>query len=192
MRCFVAIELPTKVREALADLQTRLSSLDTAIRWTRPEQIHLTLKFLGEVPDAQVPEVCSTAIQVARDVPPIRLEVRGAGCFPPRGPARVVWAGIIGPPSELAACHSHCERAFAELGYPPEDRAFRPHLTIGRSRDQRGARDARTVIEALADFESGDFTATEMIVFQSVLGSSGPTYTPLTRARFCRGPRDDK
>jgi 2'-5' RNA ligase len=185
MRCFVAIELPAPIRASLADLQARLG-LERVIRWTRTEQIHLTLKFLGEVPDGQVPEICSTALAITAEIPPIRLEVCGAGCFPPRGPARVVWAGIAGPPPELVACHRACEQAFAELGFPPEDREFRPHLTIGRSRDQRGTRDARSAVEGLSSFAAGSFTATEMIVFQSVLSRSGATYTPLARAEFGR------
>lgn len=184
MRCFVAIELPDFIRSRLADLQTRLQTLDRAVRWAPAEHIHLTLKFLGETPDPQVPEVCSVIQAVARTLPPIRLTVRGAGCFPPSGPARILWAGIQGPPEELAACHRACEQALAELGFAPENRAFRPHLTIGRSRDRAGARGIRHTIEQFCDAELGTFTASELVVFQSVLSQLGPTYTALTRAEL--------
>lgn len=184
MRCFVAIELPTAIRDRLADLQARLQVLDRAIRWTRPEHIHLTLKFLGEVPDAIVADACKATIATAAGLPPVRLEVRGVGCFPPSGSARIVWAGISGPPTELISCHRACEEVFEELGFPREDRDFRPHLTIGRSRDSRGAREVRAAIGELKDCAVGSFTASELVVFESMLSSSGPTYTALARARF--------
>jgi len=185
MRCFVAIELPVEVRKRLAELQARLADLDRVVRWTRSEQMHLTLKFLGEVPDSQVPQICSAAITAVAGLQTAHLEICGAGCFPPRGPARVVWVGVRMPCPELSACHQACERAFAAMGYPPEKRPFRPHLTIGRTRDSRGApREARAVLEAFADFSAGSFEARELVVFQSVLSSSGATHTPLARSRL--------
>lgn len=184
MRCFVAIELPDSIRSRLADLQTQLQTLGRAVRWTRPEHIHLTLKFLGEIADTRVPEVCAAVQAVASTLSPIHLSVRGAGCFPPSGPARILWAGVQGPPAELVACHQTCERALAQLGFAPENRAFRPHLTIARSRDRTGARGVRQIVEQFGDHELGTFTASELVVFQSVLGRSGPTYTALARAEL--------
>lgn len=186
MRCFVAIELPASVRARLAWLQTQLADLDRSIRWTRPEQVHLTVKFLGEVPESQVPQICRTTVEVAGQLAPIPLIVDGTGCFPPGGPVRIVWAGIQGPPPELVTCHEAIERAFAQLGYPPEERAFRPHLTIGRSRDQRGARGVRDAIATAGDLGCPPFTAGELVVFQSVLGRSGPAYTRLVTAKLGR------
>lgn len=184
MRCFLAIELPTDVRKQLSLLQEQLAELDHTVRWTRPELIHATVKFLGEVPDAQVPEVCRVAVEIAGPLACPRIVVRGTGCFPPSGPARIVWAGIEGPPPELVACHAACEKAFAELGYPPEERAFRPHLTLGRSRDPRGARQAREAVRKMSNFACEPFIAGQLVVFQSVLDKSGPTYTPLVAAPF--------
>jgi hypothetical protein len=100
MRCFLAIELPAAVRNRLAELQRRLSSLDRLVRWTQVDHIHLTVKFLGEVPDADVSKVCEAATRVAQDYPPFELQVRGTGCFPPRGPARIVWAGLANLPAQ--------------------------------------------------------------------------------------------
>lgn len=186
MRCFIAIELPAHIREKLADLQTRLQDLDRCVRWTKPEQIHLTIKFLGEVPDSQVTDVCSRTIEIAKTLAPIELTVESVGCFPPRGPARVVWAGIGGPPQELIACHAAIEQACSNLGFPPEDRHFSPHLTVGRSRDPRGAREARSVIEHITDYHLGRFRADAVMVFQSILGRAGPTYNVLAHAPLGR------
>lgn len=182
MRCFVAIELPANIREELADLQAQLRDLDRYVRWVRSDQIHLTLKFLGEVPDRQVPEVCAAVAKTAARLPAIPFEIRGAGCFPSHGPGRIVWAGVLGPPEELVACHAACEQVLADLGYPPEDRDFRPHLTIGRAREQRGSREIRNLLNGVGNFHCPPFIAKELTVFQSVLGREGPTYTVLSRA----------
>ena len=184
MRCFLAIELPETIRDRLGELQSQLRSLDRVIRWTRSDLLHLTLKFLGEVPDRDVSAICVAIREVALDLRPPGLEIRGVGCFPPRGPARVVWAGIAGPPPELLACHSACEEACRRLGYPPEDRPFSPHLTIGRARAPAGAREARECLAGLAGFDGGRFTPRELVIMQSVLGRDGPAYTPVARTPF--------
>ncbi len=182
MRCFLAIELPRETRDRLAALQKRLTALDREVRWTKVDQIHLTVKFLGEVPDADVARICNAAADVACGHPPVDIQVSGTGCFPPRGPARIVWAGLASLPQPLVDCQEACERAFAELGIPPETRPFRPHLTIGRVRDQRGSHKIRPVVEAESRFDGDRFTAGELIMFQSVLERSGPTYTILSHA----------
>jgi 2'-5' RNA ligase len=182
MRCFLAIELPRETRDRLAALQRRLSVLDRDVRWTKVDQIHLTVKFLGEVPDADVGQMCSSAATVARDYPPFDIQVSGTGCFPPRGPARIVWAGLASLPQPLIDCHKAFERAFAELGIPPETRPFHPHLTIGRVRDPRGSHKIRPVLEPESQFDGGHFIVEELVMFQSVLHPSGPTYTVLSHA----------
>ncbi len=184
MRCFLAIELPRETRERLAALQKRLCALDREVRWTKVDQIHLTVKFLGEVPDAAVGQVCQSADAIARDHPAFDIQVSGTGCFPPRGPARIVWAGLASLPQPLIDCHKACERAFAEMGFPPENRPFHPHLTIGRVRDQRGSHKIRPALESELHFDGGRFTVKELTVFQSVLDRGGPTYTVLSRAAF--------
>ena len=184
MRCFVAIELPSHIRQSLAALQVRLGGMGGEIRWTRSEQIHLTLQFLGEVADAQVPQVCQTLETATRSLRAIPLDIRGTGCFPPSGPVRVVWAGISGPRAELTSCHAACEHALADLGYAPETRAFRPHLTLGRSRDPRGARAVRAAVAQAGDFACTPFIAHELVLMQSVLAPSGAVHTPLAHYPF--------
>jgi len=181
MRCFLAIELPPAVADRLAALQKRLGSLDRDVRWTQVEQIHLTIKFLGEVSDADVPRICQIAADVARQHPPFELEVRGTGCFPPRGPARIVWAGLAEVPPVLVEYHKAIESAYAEMSIKPEDRPFHPHLTVGRVRDQRGANQVRRGVDQESSFQGGRFAVNELVVFQSILAPSGPTYIPLAR-----------
>lgn len=182
MRCFLAIELPQEIRDRLAAVQKRLGSLDRDVRWTRVDNIHLTIKFLGEVADADVPRVCQIAAAIARQYSPFELEIRGTGCFPPRGPARIVWAGLAGLPPPLVECHKAIEEAYADIGFKPEDRPFHPHLTIGRVRDQRGSHRVRPGLEPEIDFRAGRFTVKELVLFQSILDRAGPAYIPLARA----------
>lgn len=184
MRCFLAIELPESVRERLQTLQNRLQGVIRGVRWARPDQIHLTLKFLGEVPDAQLPAVCRVAEAAAIECPMFDLEVVGTGCFPPRGPVRVVWAGVTEPPPPLLDLQRRCERGFTPIGYPPEGRDFHPHLTLGRVNTSSVSGDTRLAVERESGFSCGSFTAKELVLFQSVLSSSGPTYTVLCHAPF--------
>jgi RNA 2',3'-cyclic 3'-phosphodiesterase len=182
MRCFVAIELPETVRDRLADLQDQMADLGRAVRWTRPESIHLTIKFLGEVPDARVSEVCEVARRIAEKYPVFDLEIAGAGCFPPRGLARIVWVGVAQPPPALFDCQRECEEAFAAMGFERENRAYSPHLTIGRANDAGLSNRIRETLGQFATFSAGGFTAGELTVFQSELQRSGAVYTPLARA----------
>lgn len=184
MRCFIAIELPEGIRDRLADLQTQLANLGRAVRWTKPGSIHLTLKFLGEVPDQQIADVCTTAKRIAVAIPEFDLEITGVGCFPPRGPVRIVWAGIPQSPAPLLACQKECEAGFGSLGFAPENRPYSPHLTIGRVNDPLAGPRIREALRQFTDFTAGSFTAEELIVFQSDLRPSGPIYTPLARAPF--------
>jgi len=187
MRCFLAIELPEVVRDQLALLQGRLGSQVDGVRWTRTDHVHLTIKFLGEVSDRDLARVCETAAAVAARYAPFEIEVRGAGCFPPRGPARIVWVGIPEPPQPLLDCQGACEDGYAEVGFEAERRPYRPHLTIGRVKDARAGRDIRLAVESEQRFDAGRFPAEELVLFQSVLGRSGPTYTVISRSPFAGG-----
>lgn len=186
MRCFVAIELPEDVRERLARLQSDLSELDRVVRWTRPEQIHLTLKFLGEVPDDQVAGVGEATVAAASSCRAFNVTVGGVGCFPISGAPRVIWAGVTGPPPDLLTCQKRCETEYAALGYPPEGRAFSPHLTLGRTREGSNARMIRPKLQSLATFTGGTFSVRELVLFQSILGRGGATHVALARAPLSR------
>lgn len=177
MRLFVAIELDERARRLLADYQHRLSSLDRAVRWVRPEQIHLTLKFLGEVPDPQVPRV-TQALDGLADRPAFDFEMEGVGTFgSPRSP-RVIWAGVQMPNIALSTLQKACEDALSLLGYPPEGRAFSPHLTLGRVKDFRAGRQVAEAVGQLEAQAAERLTqpATEVTLFESVLQPAGSRY----------------
>lgn len=181
MRCFIAIDLSDKVLRNVTQLKERLSTRVSTVRWTRAEQIHLTLKFLGEVPDRDVPVVCEYAQEVASRFGPIDLKVAGVGCFPPRGGVRIVWAGMADPSGELFRCYQALENAFADLGFNKEGRPFHPHLTIGRVNNPRESDEIRRILKSNEDFDAGSYTADELVVYQSVLKKTGPIYAPMAR-----------
>jgi 2'-5' RNA ligase len=184
MRCFIAIELPDEVRDRLADLQEQMAGLGRAVRWSKVESVHLTVKFLGEVPDQRVAEVCETARRIAEKHPVFDLEVAGAGCFPPRGLARIIWAGIPQLPQPLVDCQRECEEQFAAMGFEKENRPYKPHLTVGRVNDPGASNRVRQLLRQFESFTAGAFTADELTVFQSELRRGGSVYTPLARAPF--------
>ena len=146
MRCFLAIELPERVRDALVGVRGRLVELDRLVRWTRPEQLHLTLRFFAEVRDRDLPALTSAIQDTAARLTPFSFELTGLGCFPPSGAPRVLWAGIAGPPPELIATQTAFEEACAICEYPPENRAFKPHLTLARTREGIAAHAIRAAI----------------------------------------------
>ena len=181
MRCFLAIELPDRIKQQLATLQQTLQAQTTGIRWVRSEQIHLTVKFLGEVADGLVPQVGQVIADVVSRHASFDLHVKNVGCFPSRGSARVAWVGLGDLPQTLVDLHKETETALTDLGFARENRPFKPHLTIGRINDPRTGYDIRRHIERRKDFEAGSFPVSELVLFQSVLQRTGPIHTPIAR-----------
>jgi 2'-5' RNA ligase len=185
VRCFVAVDLSAEVRAAVADVQARLRAAAPRadVRWLDPHAFHLTLKFLGNVSDARVPAV-SAALEGAVSTPPLALEARGLGGFPSARRPRVLWAGIAGGSARLVALAGEIDRAVAALGFPPEERPFRAHLTIGRIRSPRDAGALATALEAEAATTLGAWTADEVVLYQSHLKPTGAVHEKVSRHRL--------
>jgi RNA 2',3'-cyclic 3'-phosphodiesterase len=177
MRAFVAIDLADDVRAALAREQSRLRALcsrNSPIRWTRPEGVHVTLKFLGEVTAERVAPIKS-ALEALAGFEPFEVEVKGFGFFPSAGHPRVLWAGLDAPRA-LGELAERVERALAPFGFPPEDRAFRPHLTLGRFRESRADPDLAAALEQSPALSFGRYAVTEFFLFESILKPAGAEY----------------
>lgn len=184
MRCFVALPVPEAVRRKAAEVIATLNDGGPDVKWVAPDNLHLTLKFLGETPEGQVPELGQALEEACAGRPSLRLEITTPGAFPnPRHP-RVVWLGLTGDLEPLAGLAAAVERALAPLGYPSEDRPFRAHLTLGRARQPRkGGKkpDLRSLSRDLAggDFAPGpEFRADRVVLMQSTLTPQGPIYQP--------------
>jgi 2'-5' RNA ligase len=182
LRLFVALEIDDAIHQHLAAAQRQLASQVDGVRWTKPEQIHLTLKFLGEAPESHLPEISQAAQQIAEGSSIFDFAVRHVGCFPPKGAVRIIWAGVEEPSGALAACQSACESTFERLGFARESRQFNPHLTIGRVKQGGGRGDMRQRVEEHQAFDAGLQPAKELTLFQSILSPRGPTYIALSRS----------
>lgn len=179
MRQFVALELPGTTRGRLAELSTALRRSTPGWRWLRPEALHLTLRFLGEVRDEQDAQARDGWRRAAANSAPFTLHAEGLGVFPPRGSPRILWVGLreIEPGDRLAALARGLESAAREVGFSPEERVFRPHLTIARAE-----RDARPAVPSdLRWTDPEPFESREIVLFRSDLHPSGARYTALER-----------
>jgi 2'-5' RNA ligase len=185
MRLFVAVELDEKIRGALAKLQNELQSRCDGVRWVPAANLHLTVKFFGEMRDQEAASIAEALGAAVGDVPPFDLSVVGCGCFPPHGPVRIVWAGGGTVGASLERLVEAVEFACEALGFPRESRAFSPHMTIGRVRDDRTGGRLRAAVEAKM-FEEHVQSVTSVTLMQSVLSPKGPTYTPVGRAALGR------
>jgi 2'-5' RNA ligase len=179
VRAFLAIELPGSLRPSLAQLQEELKRSGADVRWVPVGNIHLTLKFFGNVPEAEVDTLAQAAREVAKDQAPFNLTVTQAGAFPNTRSPRVIWLGMGGEVVPLTQFYYRLEKAFVALGHPLEDRAFNPHLTLGRVRSPKGRERLSKMLQELPGLNGPPFLVREIVLFQSNLSPQGATYTPL-------------
>lgn len=176
MRAFIAIPLPEFVREQLDEEQRvlRRAACDESqgVTWARPEGIHLTLKFLGEIAPAQVGQIRG-ALGPLSAFAPFSLEIKGLGCFPTCARPRVLWAGVAAPPG-LYGLAAGVESALAPLGFSPEDRRFSPHLTLARLKINSPYPWISAVVRDSALWTSGAWEVSEFCLFQSQLIPRAP------------------
>jgi 2'-5' RNA ligase len=188
-RLFVALEPPEPVRRRLAAMQAEMRRAAGAaageVRWVAPEGIHLTLQFLGAVPEDRVPAVRAAVAAAAAESCALRLEVRGAGGFPSARRPRVVWAGLAGDLEPLARLATGLGRRLEPLGYTQEERAFSPHLTLGRAREARGAPGLAAAMATAAEREGPPWRASEVCLVESHLSPAGARHEVV--ARFALG-----
>ncbi|MFZ1400975.1 MAG: RNA 2',3'-cyclic phosphodiesterase [Candidatus Promineifilaceae bacterium] len=175
IRLFIAIELPEGVKEALAETAVSLTKNVPAgaIRWVGREQMHLTLRFLGDTAVAQLPALHDELTQLAARHQPFQLRLRGVGAFPNAKRPRVVWAGLAGELARLQTMQAALEDRVVALGWAREKRPFNPHLTLGRVKDVGPARGLNWGV----DLAEVGFGVTAVQLVQSELRPSGPLYT---------------
>lgn len=184
MRTFIAIELDEAIRERLAGVQERLRGMATGVKWVRPQNVHLTLKFLGEIEEDAGESIAAALAEAASGVEPFEMRVTGVGSFPPKGAPRVVWAGIEEPTGRLLELHRRIEQALEPLGFEREKRRFTAHATIGRVKKPRGGHKLRQALEPRGGDDFGVQAVEDMVLLRSQLSPTGPTYTLLRRLQL--------
>jgi len=146
VRTFICIELPEEIRNRIDALQCRLKEVEAEVRWVRSGNIHLTLKFLGDIPSPKIASVRLAIESAIQDEREFSIEVSGTGCFPSSHDPKVLWAGVGSPSGALARLQALIEKSLEVTGFAKEPRPFSPHLTLGRVKSRRNA---RRLVEAM-------------------------------------------
>ncbi len=178
LRCFIAVEVPGPLKEAVARITEVLKKCRADVRWVPAENVHLTLKFLGETEESMVVRICDALSERLSSYPPFYINISGVGCFPDIRRPRIIWVGIEESLAlkELAGA---VESVLADLGYPAEDRAFSPHLTIGRVRALKGITGMMKDLEKLVDYSFGSMEVRRVSLMKSELRPAGAEYSSL-------------
>ncbi len=187
IRTFLAIPLDDEIIKQLVEVQRTLSMTGARVRWVAGENIHLTIKFLGDVRDGQIEEVCEVARRSAGQVEPFEFSVSGVMCVPPAGAARMVWVGVSDMTGRAKKLHDLLDQAYAQMGFRKENRSFRAHLTLGRVKSSRNVDRLRKAIEKFAQKDFGLQSADQLIVFSSQLKPDGPVYCPMATIKLGNG-----
>jgi 2'-5' RNA ligase len=184
VRAFLAVDPPEEILREIARAEEKLRRMIHGdIRWVRPEAIHLTLKFFGDIPRAEVETISRAVGPVAASFRSFTLEIGRAGVFPDAKRPRVIWLGLGGETARLAACQKELERSLAQAGYAREEKPFRPHLTLGRVRSQ-GLKGLAEVLEKKESYGAGAFSARSLGLYRSELTPGGAVYTRLAEYPF--------
>ena len=182
VRLFVACEVPDDVKECIGEVIENLRSHSgNAVRWIRPEGVHVTLKFLGEVPTKKLPAVKLAIQEAVVGHSPFELEFSNIGTFGGREGLRIMWVGIAGDVLRLEALVRAVNAALAVVGFEPERRPFRPHLTLGRVRDEISTRNRAEIEVAVGkqDVPGASWRTAQVSLMRSRLGPGGATYEVL-------------
>jgi 2'-5' RNA ligase len=182
VRVFVALDIPSEIRNAIGTFVKRLDPDFRTAHWVRPDRMHLTLKFIGEISADRVEGVKITLSGV-RSPSTVRLTFRGTGFFPNEHHPRVFWAGMEAT-ANLAPLAADIERALEPLGVPRDAREFRPHLTLARFKSQGGLTRLRAAIASAGPLEFGAMETHEVHLYESRLERGGAIYTRLASFSF--------
>ena len=184
-RVFCAFELPEVLRERIQQHATRVRGAvpEANASWSRPENVHLTTKFFGNVDQSKVASISKALEGAVEEFASIEIVVGGTGVFPRPSRPQVLWIGIDDSSGALAKLQQRVEDECAHEGFPKEDRAFRPHLTIARIRKPHNANQLAEA-HLHTEFAAIALVLNELILFRSELSPKGPRYTPLSRHRL--------
>jgi 2'-5' RNA ligase len=183
-RAFIAIDLPESVKSFLSKAQEALKPYGFRVKWVRPQNIHLTLKFLGDTATADTDKIVEAMTLAARNCPIVALTAKGIGVFPNVRRPRVIWAGLNGQLETLANLQQTLDAHLADLGFARDTRAFKTHLTLGRVKGKIASDRMKAAIAKLKEFESEPFETNRVILFKSELRPTGAVYTQVRRVNF--------
>jgi len=182
MRAFIAIELPVEIKDSLSRIQEKVKIEPLKISWVKPQNLHLTLKFLGDIPPQQLNEIKQIISGIARITPGFEIKLNTPGVFPDMAAARIIWIGADQLPLELKQLAEQLEIKLAVSGIPRQEKSFSAHITIGRIKSRLLLPDLEKVIDKIKTAAAGlnwGFDCKKVTLFESALGPGGPAYTVL-------------
>jgi 2'-5' RNA ligase len=181
-RTFIAVPASPDVCGGAERLIGRLRPTAGDVRWVAPDHMHLTLQFLGDVDDLEIPAVCDAVAAAPVEIEPFELVARGAGAFPTADRPRTLWIGAGQGTDELCRLQAAIQKRLKKLGYRSENRRYVPHITLGRAGRNARPKSLAAELAALADFDAGTMTVDEVTVFASTLTREGSEYRVLAHA----------
>ncbi len=184
IRSFIAFSLPQEIRELLAGVQQELKKKQVDLRFTRPEGVHLTLKFLGNIPESDVDPIFEVMTRVCERAKPFSVYLQGLGAFPNSRNPRVIWASLEGDLVPLYTLQQELEQGLVPLKYKPESRTFQAHLTLGRIRREEGTTNLPGVLSEISFGPRHVFKLDRLVLYESELLPGGAVYKPLRAARI--------
>ncbi len=177
---FVAVELPAEIKNQIANAQAELRRIPAQVSWVKPGNIHVTLKFLGEVPENKIEEVFSATEAGCSGTKKFRMGLKDLGGFPNLQRPRVIWVGTSAGEKEITELQEKVEEELEKSGFPKEERKFTPHFTIGRIKIPKGIEALSQAVEQI-EFVTEEFGVNEVVVMRSQLNPAGAIYTPLKK-----------
>ncbi|ABW67072.1 2'-5' RNA ligase [Desulfosudis oleivorans Hxd3] len=185
IRCFMAFDLPAEVIDDLAGIQKTVAAGGVKIGWVAPQNIHLTVKFLGEISPEAVQKALAAAEQAVKGISPMQIRAQGIGVFPDMNRPRVLWAGLSGDLRSLVDFHGILDENLFSAGFGKEKRRFTAHVTLGRIKRAVDVRQLAAAMAPCLDFQSKPFCIDRLMVYKSDLTAAGPVYSRL--AAFALG-----
>jgi len=182
IRTFIALEIPIDLKERLGHLQQALKQLGIGARWVRPENIHLTLKFIGDTPETEIDKISAALLQAASLSSPMVLNANSIGIFPNIRKPRVLWAGLEGQVEELCCLQRELDVQLETLGFKRDKKPFRGHLTLGRFKQGGNVGPVSEAVQKYQDTNFGVINVNDIALFLSDLKPSGPVYKKLASA----------
>ena len=186
IRSFISIPLPREIQKSIAGFIQRIAQEEDGIRWVPDDNLHLTLKHLGDVDNVEVPKICGVIREIVSEIEPFELIFSDAGAFPSTDRPRTIYAGIQDPTGSLCRLVESLELEMAELGFKREPRDYRPHLPIGRVKGSR-KRASEVVFQRLSeqrDLNFGEMMVDQMEMIGSFLEKQGPSYQVMDSIDF--------
>lgn len=184
IRTFLAIDLPEEIKVQIENVQSRLKASVKGIRWARPEGIHLTLKFFGNISENKIADISSVVEKNTVDIRPLSLKVSTLGTFPNLKSPRVLWLGIGGSVEKLSDLQKEIEKDLESIGFQRGNRAFRAHLTLGRIKSPKNVKGLSEIMKNEEIYDAGSFCAGGLTLLKSDLTPQGAIYTKLAYFPF--------